>query len=59
MDVTNCQFVGAAADRIIIALPRCEMTRTEALVHAAWLVVIAETSNDFPSILEAVKRQRW
>lgn len=56
MDVTNCQFVGATTDRIIIALPRCEMTRTEALVHAAWLVVVADKDDEFPSILEAVRR---
>lgn len=52
----NVQVVGVCAGRIIVQLPNLRMTRQEALVHAAWLVALAEENKgDFDRILAAVR----
>lgn len=62
-DLMNVQLVGSRAGNVVIVLPRAIMTRREALVHAAWLVAVAETfdragedaGKDFAKILETVR----
>lgn len=54
-DCTNYQAVGMNSDEIVILMPRARMTKEEALIHAAWLVVLADDENEFPEILEQVK----
>lgn len=62
-DLMNVQLVGSRAGNVVIVLPRVIMTRREALVHAAWLVAVAETfdgegedaGEDFAKFLEAVR----
>ena len=56
-DVTNEQMVGAQAkgDTVTILLPKRTMTRRQALVHAAWLVAVADRDDEFPAYLEAVR----
>jgi hypothetical protein len=44
IDTGNSQMVGARADHVVVVMPRDWMTPTEALVHAAWLVTVAETT---------------
>lgn len=44
IDVANTQMVGTNGQEISVFLPRQVMTPTEALVHAGWLVVLAETA---------------
>ncbi len=51
----NSQFIGLKGDEIVIALPKNQMTKQEALVHAAYLVVLADDDNRFPEILKAVQ----
>ena len=44
------------ADRIVVWFPKQQMTRTEALRQAAWLVVLAEKSEgEFDQVLRAIK----
>ncbi len=56
IDVPNDQFVGMAGDHVIVMRPKQRMTKREALVHAAWLVALAEDEpGEFARILEAVR----
>lgn len=56
MDIENKQAVGIRGDNIIVALPKRVMTKHEALVHAAWIVVLADNyKNAFGEILDAVQ----
>lgn len=57
MDVLNKYLVAVRGDNIVVLNPSMkEMTRNEALVFAAWLVVIAEDSHHkFSNALSAVK----
>lgn len=52
-ETTNDQGVAIQGEKIIILLPKVELTRYEALVHAAWLVALAG-GKDFEEILESV-----
>lgn len=56
-DIANVQLVGVrGGDRIVVVAPRVHMTKPEALVHAAWLVALAEqTPGEFDEILAAVR----
>ena len=55
IDTANVQFVGRQGDDVIIAMPRARMTRQQALVHAAWLVLVADCDgSEFSGYLEAV-----
>lgn len=53
-DLMNTQMVGAGGDDIVVMMPKNKMTREEALVHAAWIVAIADRNGDFKTILDAV-----
>lgn len=55
-DVTNHQLVGVLGDDIIVMLPWKRMTKHEALLHAAWLVTLADDADEFDDILDAVNR---
>lgn len=56
-DVANAQAVSVdGRGTIIVMAPRHRMSKREALVHAAWLVALADEMDDqFPAILEAVR----
>lgn len=60
IDITNRCAVGASGAQIRILMPRHRFSAAEALVHAAWLVTIAEAitpgSPTFDQVLEAVRR---
>jgi hypothetical protein len=43
IDITNTQLVGSQGDHVVVMMPQTRMSPSEALVHAAWLVTIAET----------------
>jgi hypothetical protein len=54
-DLSNAQFVGRnGLDEVSVAMPRVRMTRDEALVHAAWLVLIAGGELEIGGILAAI-----
>jgi len=56
IDIDNIQLVGMAGDLITVLMPRQRMTKQEALVHAAWLVALAdETGEEFEKILRRVE----
>lgn len=58
IETFNKQMVGAIADDIMILNPQRRMTKTEALLHAAWIVALADNSDDcadFKRVLEAVQ----
>lgn len=50
-DVTNCQLVANGpddrGDKIFIMSPSPLMSKREALVHAAWIVALADQSENF------------
>lgn len=55
-DVVNAQMVGGRGDRIIVRFPNVDMSRHAALVHAAWLVTLAEIEDgEFERYLQAVR----
>ena len=55
MEVPNIQMVGVQGDSILVMMPKSKMTKQEALVHAAWLVALADSTDDkFQGILEEV-----
>lgn len=53
----NRQFVGRRGDTVTVAAPQAVMTRREALEQAAWLVAVAQGSDDseFQRILDWVR----
>lgn len=57
-DITNRQVVAVAKDEMVqVMAPSIVMSKTEALVHAAWLVALADQSEnyeEFRQILKAV-----
>ena len=60
IDIFNKQMVGGfgtgSTAKILVALPKQIMSKKEALVHAAWLVCLAEDEEgQFDEILQAVK----
>lgn len=42
IDTFNAQGVGGRGNTIVVLMPKREMTKMEALVHAAYLVTLAE-----------------
>ena len=42
LDVDNRHAVGVCGDRVTVMLPSRSMTREQAVVHAAWLVAMAD-----------------
>lgn len=58
IDTSNYQLVGVRGGNIVVMAPRSEMSKAEALLHAAWLVALADDSDDgsgFRAILEAIQ----
>ena len=56
IETGNDQLVGANSGYIIVLMPKTRMTRTEALRHAAYLVLLAEEKEgQFDSILKAIQ----
>lgn len=55
LDITNIRMVSVSNKGIAILNPHQSMTKEEALVHAAWLVVLADEDNQFSAILDRVK----
>lgn len=56
IDTVNYQLVSAFQDRIVIMAPWHTMTPAKALLHAAWLVALADPDGtEFPKILDAVR----
>ena len=62
IDTTNIQIVGSQGGDVVVMMPRRRMSPTEAMVHAAWLVAIAETqalmTGDEPDFDELLNRVR-
>lgn len=57
-DLSNVQFAGRnGLGEVCVAFPKGRMTLHEALVHAAWLVLLADDDNKFAAVLDAVRRQ--
>jgi hypothetical protein len=57
-DVTNQQLVSSlpADNLVLVQAPKTVMTRTEAVVHAVWLVAVAgATLEDFEDVLREVQ----
>lgn len=58
MDTANRFLVSVQGDDIIVMLPPVRMTRAEALTFAAWVVALADESDDdrdFKEVLSAVQ----
>lgn len=55
IDTSNDFLVGRAGDNIQILLAQVSMDRPAALRLAAWLVAIADDSDEFPAVLKAVQ----
>lgn len=54
-DLSNAQCVGRNGyGEISLGLPRIRMTRDEALVHAAWLVILAGGELEIVGIIAAI-----
>jgi hypothetical protein len=54
-DFTNAQGVAKNHDDVVIMHPLIQMSRQGALVHAAWLVAIADTSENFEEFRGVLK----
>ncbi len=65
-DVPNMQLVSVRGLEIMVMMPRNLMTKREALVHAAWLVALADDEGNvkrhslerMDSMIEAVSGKR-
>jgi hypothetical protein len=58
VDTVNYQMVGVQGGRVTVTLPKPAMTPAEAVLHAAWLVALAEALDpdvDFAAVLAAVR----
>lgn len=58
IDTFNKQIIGVNGEDIVVMLPAQRMSKTEALLHAAWLVALADDSDDnaeFKRVLDAVQ----
>lgn len=53
--VVNMQMVGSLGENITVMMPATRMGKREALIHAAWLVALADKNNEFEAILRAVR----
>lgn len=52
----NVQGVGISGEKVMVLGPLQLMTKHQALVHAAWLVAVAEEHpGDFAAILDRVR----
>lgn len=57
IDTTNKQLVALRGEIVTVLRPATQMTADEAMVHAAWLVSLAEpfASADFKDVLDEVQ----
>jgi hypothetical protein len=56
IDVSNQQGVALVGEDVLVLWPKGRMTRREALVHAAWIVAVAQTvDGEFEVIRGAVR----
>ena len=55
IDTTNRQLVAVQGDHVLILNPPTKMTKEEALVFAAWIVCLADTTDVFGLIMEQVQ----
>lgn len=55
IDTTNYQAVGVRGSQIVVLKPRLIMSPAEAIIHAAWLVVLSGLEDEFLKTLVAVK----
>jgi hypothetical protein len=56
IDTGNYQMVSINGDTVVVLFPKYEMTREQALLHAAWLVSTANPSpGEFEGVLTAVQ----
>lgn len=56
VDISNVHMVSAGSRGIvIIAPPIVPMTKTDALVFAAWIVALADEDGSFPDLLARVQ----
>ena len=55
-DVENHQMVAKQGDTVRVMSPLPVMTKEQALIHAAWIVAIADQSDDYTEFREILKR---
>lgn len=57
IETVNSQLVGVQGNKIIVGYPQREMTKEEALRHAAWIVMCADHGDltRFTQIFAAIK----
>jgi hypothetical protein len=55
-DVENHQMVAMQGDKVRVQSPLAMMTKEQALIHAAWIVAIADRSEDYTEFREILKR---
>lgn len=56
IDIANAQLVALQGDNLVVMNPRTVMRRQQALIHAAWIVAIAEVdAGEFARILDVVR----
>lgn len=56
MNTENKFLVSAGGGKILVLAPPYSMTKEEALLHAAWLVALAEKEEgQFAKVLDAVQ----
>jgi hypothetical protein len=53
--VENEQMVDVQGDKIQVISPSSVMTREEALIHAAWIVALADQSEDYTEFRSVLK----
>lgn len=55
IDTSNYQLVGVLGPNIVVGMPKRVMTKFEALVHAAYLMILAGDREEFERVLRAVE----
>jgi hypothetical protein len=56
VDIANKQAVGVNGSSIVIMFTQPRMSKLDALVHAAWLVALADTSENYEDFRGILKR---
>ena len=54
-NITNAQLVAVKDDNIVVLHPILQMSKSAALVHAAWLVAVADQSENFEEFRRVLK----
>lgn len=54
MEVPNRQLAGVQGQHVVVLAPRTVMSKKDALVHAAWLVALADESEGHSEFLQAL-----